>query len=355
MEKAEYCQMVGKRLATALDQLNYNQQKVLLMCSERGYSINQSTLSKILSGSSIQIFQIVQICNVLSLNLSEVLSLDPETEVCIKEKYKDSSNQIITDARNSAFRGYKGIYSAYFYTTKNENSIHCGTFKIQETPITHQCAADFRFKTGEKDENGNDIEKHYTGPIYYSVSMQTIYCEICSEEIGEKCYLLFHYDFLAYQNLECRLVTALTVSSGVKRLPTMHKLLLTKKQLTQSDLEYLCGQLKLNNSEILMSENAYREFLRDSKLPEKFFEYFGERETYAEGFLSSVAKMPYLSFNESLISDSFLPPLDKIKIIGLLRKYSSAPRYNKISGKAEEMVYNYLQLQKEYDNSIIEE
>lgn len=39
-----------------------------------------------------------------------------------------------------------------------------------------------------------------------------------------------------------RAVTALTVSSGVKRLPTMHKLLLTKTQLTQSDLEYLCGK-----------------------------------------------------------------------------------------------------------------
>ena len=355
MEKAEYYQMVGKRLAMAMEQLNFNQQKVLLMCSEQGCLINQSTLSKILSGSNIQIFQIAQICSVLSLNLSEVLSLSPETEVSIVGKHKDCSNQIITDARNNAFRGYKGVYSAYFYTTKNEDTIHCGTFKIKETPITHQCTADFHFKTGEKDENGKDIEKHYTGPIYYSVSMQTIYCEICSEDIGEKCYLLFHYDFLAYQNLECRLVTALTVSSGVKRLPTMHKLLLTKKKLTQSDLDYLSGQLKLNNSEILMSENAYREFLRDTKLPERFFEYFGAKETNAEGFLSSVARTPYLSFNESLISDSFLPPFDKIKIICLLRKYSCAPRYNKISAKAEELVYNYLQFQKECDDSDINE
>ena len=104
-----------------------------------------------------------------------------------------------------------------------------------------------------------------------------------------------------------------------------------------------------------MSENAYREFLRDPKLPEKFFEYFGEKETHAEGFLSSVAKIPYISFNESLISDSFLSPFDKVKIICLLRKYSSAPRYNKISGKAEEIVYNYLQFQKESDVSIKKE
>lgn len=346
MQKAEYHQMVGKRLSEAIERLHYSQQQVLLMCVEQGYSINQSSLSKMLSGSNIQIFQIAQICKVLALNISEVLSLDPSTEVHV-ENQQIHSEQIITDAQNSAFRGYKGTYSAYFYTTKNEDSIHFGTFKIQENPATGQCMADFRFKTGEKNEDGKDIEKHYTGPIYYSVSMQAIYCEVYSEEIGEKCYLLFHYDFLAYQNLECRLVTAITVSSGVKRLPTMHKLLLTRTQLTPDDLEYLCGQLKLNNSEILMSEIAYREFLRDPQLPEKFFEYFGERETYAEGFLSSVARIPYITFNESLISDSFLPPFDKIKIICLLRKYSSAPRHNKISGKAEEIVYNYLRFQKE--------
>jgi len=351
MEKAEYYQLVGKRLSTAIERLHFTQQQILLKCSEQGYPISQSALSKMLSGASIQTLQVVQICKVLALNVSEVLSLNPDAEVCVEERLQASSDQIITDAQNSAFRGYRGTYSAYFYTTKNEDYIHHGTFKIQEDPATRQCMADFRFKTGEKNEDGKDIEKHYTGPIYYSVSMQTIYCEVYSEEIGEKCYLLFHYDFLAYQNLECRLVTAITVSSGVKRLPTMHKLLLTRTKLTPDDLEYLCGQLKLNNSEILMSENAYREFLRDPKLPEKFFEYFGERQSLAPGFLSSVAKVPYISFNESLISDSFLPAFEKIKIICLLRKYSSAPRYNKISGKAEEIVYNYIQLRKESDTS----
>ena len=350
MEKAEYCQLVGKRLSIAIEQLHFTQQQIILKCSEQGYSISQSALSKMLSGGNIQTLQVVQICKVLALDISEVLSLNPDAEVRVKKQQQIRSEQIITDAQNTAFRGYKGTYAAYFYTTKNENFIHDGIFKIQEDPVTRQCMVNFRFKTGEKDEKGKDIEKHYTGPVYYSVSMQTIYCEVYSEEIGEKCYLLFHYDLLAYQKLECRLATVITVSSGVKRLPTMHKLLLSRTQLTSDDLEYLCGQLKLNNSEILMSENAYREFLRDPRLPEKFFEYFGERESQASGFLSSVAKIPYISFNESLISDSFLPVFDKIRIICLLRKYSSAPRYNKISGKAEEIVYNYLQLRKEDDS-----
>lgn len=149
MQKSEYYQMVGKRLLDAMERLHYTQQQVLLKCVEQGYTINQSSLSKMLSGGSIQTLQIAQICKVLALNISEVLSLDPSIEVYV-ENQQIHSEQIITDAQNSAFRGYKGTYSAYFYTTKNEDSIHLGTFKIQENPTTGQCMADFRFKTGEK-------------------------------------------------------------------------------------------------------------------------------------------------------------------------------------------------------------
>lgn len=347
LKKMEYNQMIGERLSTAINMMNISQQQVLLKCAERGYEISQSNLSKMFSGSSIQILQVVQVCEVLELNLCEVLSMDPNAELHIKQEYNNKNEQIISDARNTAFRGYKGEYAIYFYTTKNEEYIHQGIFKLDEDPATHRCVVDFSFKTGELDETGSEIEKHYTGYAFYSIPMQTIYCEIVSDEIGEKSYLLFHYHFIAYQRLECRLAIAITVSSGIRRLPTMHKFLLTRNKLSHVELDYLCGQLKLNSSEILISENAYREFLRDPKLPAKFFEYFGKKETNAEGFISSVAKIPYYTFNESLISDAFIPTLDKTKIICLLRKYSSAPRCIKISDKAEEIVYKYLQLKEE--------
>ena len=348
MNKQEFNQLIGKRISKILEELHFSQAKLLLTCETQGYHINQSTLSKLISGSSIQLLHLAQICEVLKLNPAEILSLNPdETIHCHYERSASiEQSQIISDARNSAFRGYKGIYQIYFYTTKNENIIHHGTFELKEDPVSHRCIVNFCFKTGEKDESGKDIEKKYSGNAHYSIPMQTIYCELFSSEIGEISYLLFHYHFLAYQNLECRLASAITVSSGGKRLPTMHRFLLTKKELSNDDLDYLCGELKLNSSEILITEIAYREFLRDPKLPPKFFEYFGNKETQAEQFISSVAKIPYYSFNESLISDSFLPPLDKIKIICLLRKYSSAARYNKISEKAEEIVYNYFEIQK---------
>lgn len=347
MQKSEYNQLIGNRLSKAMKKLQINQQQLLLKCIDRGYQISQSALSKLLSGSSIQLLHLSQICQILELDMAEVLSLDSTTEINIPDEKVKNSESLISDIRNKAFRGYKGNYKIYFYTTKNEDFIHTGDFRMEEDPLTHQCIVDIRFKTGEKDEDNHEIEKHYTGPAYYSVSMQTIYCEVTSKEIGEKCYLLFHYDFLAYQKLECRLATAITVSCGTRRLPTMHRILLTRTELSSDDLYFLCGQLKLNSSEILISENAYMEFIRDEKLPPKFYQYFGDKETYAERFISSVAKISYFSFNESLISDSFLPTLDKVKIICLLRKYSSSPRYNKISDKSEEIIYKFLQMRNE--------
>lgn len=348
MEKSKFNQIVGERLRSAMEQMGWTQQKILAEAAQRGYNLAQASLSKLLSGSNMQTLQIVQVCAVMHLNIAEILSLDPEATVHLPEKQvKKSASIIVSDARDPKLRGYLGEYSIYFYTTKNENFIHNGTFKLLEEPTTHQFMADFRFKTEEKDELGIDIEKHYFGPAFYSSSMQTIYCELCSEEIGEKGYFLFHYDYLAYQNLKSRLITAITVSSGIKRLPAMQKLLITRDPLEKEDIDYLCGHLKLNNSEVLISENAYREFLRDPHLPKKFFEYFGEQEHQAERFIDSAAKVPYYTFNESLISDSFLPLEDKIKIICLLRKYSAAARYNKISIKAEEIIFNYLKCKEE--------
>lgn len=344
VEKIEYYKIIAERLKTIMNARKINQQNVLAKCMNNGYEIKQPALSKILSGTNIQVFQIAQIAHSLDIDLSELLSLDTKTEITTNKKESNSNTEFITDARNKAFRGYKGEYHIYFYSTKNEDYIHNGKFKLSEDPHDHSCVIDLSFKTGELDAEGNEITKYYTGPAYYSISMQTIYAELTSEEISEKSYLLFHYDFLAYKNLECRLAMAITVSSGTQRLPTAHRMLLTRKALNSEEKAYLCGQLKLNSSEILISENAYREFLRDPALPNRFFEYFGDAESNAERFISNVAKVDYYSFNESMISDSFLPKMDKMKIICLLRKYSSAARYNKISDKAEEIIFKYLEL-----------
>ena len=43
-----------------------------------------------------------------------------------------------------------------------------------------------------------------------------------------------------------------------------------------------------------------------------------------------------------MIRDSFMSEEDNIKSICLLRKYSAAAKYNKVGGKADQIVYKFL-------------
>lgn len=359
MDKKTYNEMVINRLNKEIQNRNINQSDLSALCEKKGYSLPQSTISKLLSSSTVNInlLQVAQICDTLEINMGDLFSLDPAAIIERKKKEVqkpeagDQSDHFITDARNSFFRAYKGAYHGYFYTTENKEFIHRAIFSIEEDPDTQQCIANMSFKTGERNSLNEEIVKRYTGPVIYSNTMQAIYCTLRSDEIGEISYVLLQYDYIAFQNLESRLATVLTVSSGMKRLPTMHRMLLTRKELTDDELAILCGQLRLNNSEIVISENSFREFLSD-KVPESFFKLYDED---GSKFSSTVAKDSYYIFNESKIGDSYLPAEDKAVIISLLRKHSIAPRCNKVSHKADELIYKYIKIRMEEEKKEKEE
>lgn len=342
--KQEYYQLIASRISQFLLAKGISQKKLLQLCIENGINISQATISKILAGSSMALYQIVQICGVLDLNLSEVLSMNKDVKISIATEKEDKKNSpFITDASCDSFHGYTGTFYVYFYqTTGSEEALISAKMEINPDPSTQKCRVEFEFHTGRMDRNDNRIKKTYIGDAVLSNKMQTMYCTLKSVEIGEICYFLFHYNYIAFEQLECRLATVITASSGIKRLPTMHRMLMTRRDLSEEELYFLSGQLRLNESEMLISETAFKQFLKDPLIPGSFFDYFGDSGQECPGFTSSVPKIPYYYFNESVISDSFLPVEDKAKIICLLRRYSAAPRYNKISDKADEIIYKYI-------------
>src|SRR5699024_7379219 len=104
--------------------------------------------------------------------------------------------------------------------------------------------------------------------------MNAIYCSVMSKEIGEICYLIFSYIPILYEKLECRIGAVLTSSAGENRLPTMQRILISRRELTDETLYFLEGQLLLNASEILLSKNAFNAMLKDEEFPEAFKDYF---------------------------------------------------------------------------------
>ncbi len=66
--------------------------------------------------------------------------------------------------------------------------------------------------------------------------------------------------YLFNRDLECRMGTISSSSSGGNRLPVIQQILISQKPLNIgrkniSDLDFVKGQLRLNNSKILLFKN----------------------------------------------------------------------------------------------------
>ena len=347
-QKMDYYKVVGERIEYCLKALGYTQDDLSKQCISNGFSISQATISKIVKGvSGLNISNIVGICETLHLDLNEVLSSNPELNtVTISESSTSpaSYDSLIADCTRKEFTPYLGDYFCYFYRTKsNESDMLCGTLRFEKAKNSKKCIVSISFETGKYTEDGKKILKKYTGEACISLSMQAVYCTVQNDEIGEICYFVFSYRPILYEKLECKLAAVLTVSAGGNRMPTLHRMLISRKKLSDETLSLLEGQLNLNASEILISHSAFNAMLKDD-VPESFRQYFCEQNEAKplDQIFTNVASIPYYYLNESVIRDSFMPPEDKQKMICLLRKYSYSPKYNKIGTKADELVYQVL-------------
>ena len=94
-----------------------------------------------------------------------------------------------------------------------------------------------------------------------SLPMQSCYCILSCDESAEYVFLLFHHMFLTKANLECRIAAVLTTSAGSYRRPTMEKCIISRTSLSSEDLSEIEGQLKMNCSNIQITEKDFQEHM----------------------------------------------------------------------------------------------
>lgn len=348
--KKAYFQLIANRIKYVMDELDLKQTDVLAIASDKGFSLKQSTLSKMLSSdcSNMALTNIVDIANSLELNLNELLSYDNTTKITIPKNITfntENESLLIRRADNIQMRGYINSFYTYFFPTKSSDQrILKGNLRFYPSSDNSMCLAQFSFKTGKFDENNIPIEKNYDGHLILSPTMSVAYCILKNEKIGEISFLLFKYIPIIYEKLICRVALVLTSSAGDHRMPTVHRMIFTDKELDDTSIRLLQGQLYLNESEILISDMGLEKFMSDPLLDESFRRYFSRSDTRFAG-LSPVA---YYRFDESVIRESFLDSKVKMDAINLIRQYSASPKYNKIGNKSDEIIYNYLmQLQED--------
>ena len=360
--KKKYQKRISQRLKYAMKEMKYTQMDIISIAEDKGYSLKQSTLSKMLSESctSMALTNLVEISNILNLNLNELLAFDFDVEVSIPDSSKKDSmpSQLICRADSPQMRAYLGTFNTYFFPTKSsDEKILMGKLKFYPSDDNSRCLAQFSFKTGKNDEENKPIEKKYDGELILSPTMSAAYCMLKNEEIGEISYMLFQYIPILYEKLKSRVALVLTASAGDHRMPTVHRMIISKDNLSEFSLNYLQGQLYLNESEILISEIGLEKFLEDKNLDESFKSYFCKPDQNVK--FAGLSPMPYYRFDESIIRESFLNTDVKINSINLIRQYSVSPKYNKIGSKSDELLYksiiNFEQLTDEHRLSEKEE
>ncbi len=344
LKKNEYLQRIVKRIKKVMENRNINQSELIALAENHGYVLRQSTLSKILSDSaSMSIISIVQIANTLGIDLNDLFSESNNLEV---RNYRDIPSttvqtNLIRRADSQEMRPYLNSYHTYFFPTKSsDEGLLSGNLVFTPSDDKSRCIARFSFATGKRDIQNKPIKKEYEGELVISRNMSAAYCVLMNEEIGEISYVLFNYIPIIYEDLRCRVALVLTSSAGASRIPTVHRMIISREEINQEDLDILKGQLYLNESEILISESGLERFLEDERLPREFREYFCKPGQEAK-FLG-LSPVPYYLFDEAVIRSAFLDSKIKTNAINLIRQYSASPKYNKVGSKCDELVYKFL-------------
>ncbi|MFR1971476.1 MAG: helix-turn-helix domain-containing protein [Hominisplanchenecus sp.] len=350
----KYDQLIIQRILSIMEQKNLKQLDLATLSN-----IGQSSLSKLLKGEmKLTMQHVFKICNALKIAPEDLVAIgkefshdlpsfefEPYTETGILNEQYLNEQIFIRDKNHPAFSGYKDkTFHIYLYSTiSSESFLLNGTLSF-DTKSSSFCKAKMTLYTGRTDSSNKPIKKCYYGELIISLTMGSCYCILTNTDIGEICFLNFKHMYLFNRDLECRMATISSSSSGGNRLPVVQRILISQKPLNvsgkdTSDLDFVKGQLRLNNSEILLSKKALidlQEKYKDNTSISEFLENFKKLTPPDEYYLLEEASMKNIPMTSDI----------KTEGIGIIRNSSTALRYNKVSSKTDEFTFEYISHKK---------
>lgn len=340
----KYTKTILNRIKTLLSKSGMSQKEFAESCG-----MSPATISKLLSGKAILTVRI-------AYQISSALNVKPETLLSSTEEFKVydkiSSMSESSDGDEDSFisnpnrRAFKGIVNNrydendfyYFYTkptiSNEKKGFLKGKFRLTASDDNQSCCAKLTLKTGKKDKNGLDIEKEFIGQTVISLPMEACCSFLKSDKYGDMASIVFSHMFLNDTPLLARLGGVLTISAGANRRPVFEKCIITRVPLTDDQLNEIQGQLFINSSLISIQKNILDNkdnFENEYALLEKADIELNKFETV------------YYNIEESQIrSSQHLSSHEKMELIHALRRVSTSPYYAKVSGRSDELLFEYI-------------
>lgn len=325
-----YSKIIADNLHEIMKEKAISQKELTELCVGK---ISKGAISNILAGkSNISLPTLVKLSE--AVGVSPAFLLDEHKRVSGNEFTIDHGENLITDPESKEFSGYLGEYHVYFVATEKSKKVKLLHGKMYVEPQNGKVTAKLILETGQVKSGGEAVTKEYVGRMVASRMMQAIYCLLEAPEIGELCFFLFHHFYLTHKDIATRMAVAITSSAGADKRPTMHRLCLTRNEVKPEAEEALIGQLLVNSSEILISEDQWNAFLK--------------REDISEVFLKAISgikkvKGTFFSLPEAVLQVSQLDEKQFSRELSLLRRYSVAFKNGKISAHTDELLFHLLE------------
>ena len=333
----------NKEIINKIKQLMLSRKITQQSLSEKS-GISQSTLSKLLNGDAhFSLNQLIRLSKAFGDNIfNTIASTDFRNGVSLNSNSileLTETDNIILNTERPAFKGYlnTSYYTYFLSTVSGSKEIIKGKISFSETAYK-RCGVTFTLNTGKKDIQNNEIIKQYTGCMLISIPLSTCYCILKNEEIGELSFLNFQHMFIFNESMRCRVCSVLTTSSGEQRRPTTNRMILSDYKFNlddSNDKNFLMGQLKMNNKNILIKNKNFSEIIEGKQQYEEIF------SSRSSGIESNI-----ICIDENLILASSLNIEEKISLINELRAASLADTKNKISTNTDEYLYSYIENKK---------
>lgn len=339
-------QNVATNIKWMLKQNQVTQEQLVKLCQKRGFSVSQSTLSRMLSNERrMNIYYLNAICKALGVSIDEMINgrgsvfasdfFSMLEKNAVGEKFSINPNKAL-----EAFQGYMGDYYVYFRSTVSyeRGKIIKGRLSLTSKKHENYCWAGLKLNTGVVNNKNEPIFKYYKGEFIISNTVGTGYIFLVNEEAGEISVIAVRHRLFRTEPLKCRLAAVLTVCAGDEKVPTLHRMLLSREKVPDDELHKLLPYLDFGDSKLIVLKEEFDTVLEechiDAELGERLLLY-AEEDRYA-CFDDNILKV---------IKEKSVNRFDYDKFIARLRRHNSLPiRNDRISSSIDLEVYEMISM-----------
>lgn len=254
--KKKLLEEIRMRINALLKEKKISQKALVVMCQKAGFDITQPEVSRLMNEKgTINLYQVIAFAQALNIPMDRLIEGNVEQPTVQLEIFGD---KFLTDPSSAKeFTSLLGKYHVIFHSTAaDEDKILEGELSFSALPSKKICQAAFRLDTGDRDAQGNAVYKDYQGQMLIAKSVDTAYCLLASEQIGELCMIEFRYRNFQVRKLSCRLGMVMTVSAGDVKQPSVHKMFFSRTPLNGKARETIIQMLRMNADRFLVSRQT---------------------------------------------------------------------------------------------------